>query len=137
MTKFKNFLGHGEYPNQKFENFSWACGNPIYRLWFYYGIYFRLDDILLLNLVSHHYSSLYVKLCVIEVKNFTSHILNYRFRTHLEHTFLSGLITENSKSQGYLDITTKILFFFDSSLKWTVNWGESGRRDWVNFTICE
>ena len=67
--------------------------------------------------MSHHYSSLYVKLCVIEVKNFASHILNYRFRTHLEHTFLSGLITENSKAQGYLGITTKILFFFQVTFK--------------------
>ena len=65
--------------------------------------------------MSHHYLSLYVKLCVIEVKNFASHILNYRFRTHLEHTFLSGLITENSKAQGYLGMIAKIFIFFELS----------------------
>ena len=66
--------------------------------------------------MSHHYLSLYVKLCVIEVKNFTSHILNYRFRTHLEHTFLSGLITENSKAQGYSGMIA-MTFIFSSRVK--------------------
>ena len=79
------------------------------------------------------------------MKNFTSHILNYRFRTHLEHTFLSGLITENSKAQGYLGMIAKTFIFSSrvnnarsirvklSPWKWTVtsNWTALSRTEWT------